>query len=71
MTALKRKCQVVMLPTEKATWPNCIWLGRISHQLKLDKSYNDSPRTLNPVDDSILTLSRVVRVYLFGYYGRF
>ena len=48
------KCAVVMLPTEKATWPNCIWLGRISKQLRLDTSYNYQPHTKKPIDDSML-----------------
>lgn len=53
---MKKVCNVVMLPTEKATWPNCIWLGRISNQLHLDASYNDKvPQyQCNPIDDSML-----------------
>ena len=43
-----------MLPTEKATWPNCIWLGRISGQLRLDTSYNYSPKSIEPFDNSML-----------------
>ncbi len=53
MTQLKR--QVVMLPTQKATWPNCIWLGRISGQLRLDQSYNHKKGySQPPTDDSML-----------------
>lgn len=51
---MKKKCKVVMLPTEEATWPNCIWLGRISRQLRLDKSYNHEPKSIEPIDNSML-----------------
>lgn len=47
-----KKCNVVMLPTKKAMWPNCIWLGRISKQLHLDQSYKNMIK--DPVDDSML-----------------
>ena len=50
---MKKECEVVMLPTKKATWPNCIWLGRISKQLRLDKSYR-SYYSCDPIDDSML-----------------
>lgn len=43
-----------MLSTEKATWPNYIWLGTITKQLNLDQSYNDTPRSLDPFYDNIL-----------------
>jgi hypothetical protein len=43
-----------MLSTDKATWPNCIWLGGISQQLRVDHSYDYSPRTIDPIDDSML-----------------
>lgn len=46
--------KIVMLPTEKATWPNCIWLGRVSGQLHLDRSYNNKPKSINPIDNSML-----------------
>lgn len=48
------KAKVIMLETKKATWPNLIWLGRISKQLRLDISYNDNPKSINPIDDSML-----------------
>jgi hypothetical protein len=52
---MKKLCNVVMLPTEKATWPNCLWLGRISHQLHFDTSYNKSVvYQREPIDDSML-----------------
>ena len=44
----------ILVPQNKATWPNCIWLGRISKQLHLDTSYNDNPRSIDPIDDSML-----------------
>jgi len=56
----KLKCKVAMLPTKKATWPNCLWLGRISGQLRIDKSYNGEanasgePYKLPPFDNSML-----------------
>lgn len=49
-----QECEVVMLTTEKATWPNCIWLGRISNQLRLDTSYNHKPKSISPIDNSML-----------------
>ena len=49
-----QECSVVMLSTDKATWPNCIWLGRISNQLRLDTSYNNKPKSIPPIDDSML-----------------
>ena len=49
-----KKCKVVMLATAKATWPNCIWLGRISGQLRVDHSYDYSPRSQAPTEDSML-----------------
>ena len=44
----------ILIPQSKATWPNCIWLGKISGQLRLDTSYNDNPKSINPIDDSML-----------------
>lgn len=49
-----QKCDCILLPTEKATWPNCIWLGRTSGRLRLDKSYNDKPKSIPPIDNSML-----------------
>ena len=48
-----QECEVAMLATDKATWPNCIWLGRISNQLRLDTSYNNS-KSILPIDNSML-----------------
>jgi hypothetical protein len=48
---MKKKCKVVRLPTEKATWSNCIWLSRINNQLRLDKSYNMLPQHLYIISD--------------------
>ena len=48
-----KKYKVVMLATNKAVWPNCIWLGRISSQLRLDQSY-DSSHISDPIDNSML-----------------
>ena len=48
-----KRATVVLLPTNKATWPNCIWLGRISKQLHLDKSYS-SYISKDPIDNSML-----------------
>ena len=50
----KLKCKIVMLPTEKATWPNCLWLNKISGILHLDTSYNHKPQTIDPIGDGIL-----------------
>lgn len=49
-----KKKKLVMLPSNKATWPNCIWLGRISGILHLDTSYNYKPKTIDPIDGSML-----------------
>lgn len=49
-----KRCKVVMLPTEKATWPNCIWLGRISGQLNFDHSHDNFPCSINSIDNSML-----------------
>ena len=49
-----QEVEVVMLATDKATWPNCIWLGRISNHLRLDTSYNSKPKSISPIDDSML-----------------
>lgn len=52
---MRKKHNVVMLPTTEANWPNCIWLGRISHQLHLDTSYNHKGRYSEPpIDDTML-----------------
>lgn len=48
-----KRAQVVMLPTEKAVFPKCIWLGRISGVLYLDYSYPEG-KICDPIDDSML-----------------
>ena len=50
---MKKKCEIVMIATKKATWPNCIWLGRSLGMLHLDKSYN-SHYSCDPIDESML-----------------
>lgn len=47
------KAQVHVLPTDKAVFPNCLWLGRMSGKLYLDKSYPEG-KVIPPIDDSML-----------------
>lgn len=47
-----QEVEVVMLATDKATWPNCIWLGKESKILRLDTSYKS--KSIPPVDNSML-----------------
>jgi hypothetical protein len=51
---MKTTANVYLIPTEKLYWPNCIWLGRTSKQLNLDTSYNSNPKSIDPIDDSML-----------------
>lgn len=47
-------CKPILIPQDKTTWPNCLWLGSITGQLHLDHSYDDDPKSTDPIDDSML-----------------